>query len=83
MRVVNTIFSDNVGLAVYEETPYQDVVLRYCCFFNNEGGDILDEGATVYTGGSAINQNVQDCRGNIDGLPRLVDLIAELIKLVE
>lgn len=74
MRVVNTIFSDNVGLAVYEETQYQDVVLQYCCFFNNEGGDILDEGATVYAGGTAINQNVQDCRGNIDGLPRLVDL---------
>ena len=63
----NCIFANNSNYAIFEAQENADPILSYCLFYNNPGGDYLDENATVYNGENPPGSGQSDTNNIPDG----------------
>ena len=68
--IVNTVFSDHPGVAVYEGSADSDPTLSHCAFYGNPDGDYYDDDtASVYTGKAALEAQVAQVSGVLEADP--------------
>lgn len=70
--IVNSIFYDNTGVAVYERSSDADPTIMNCLFNSNSNGDIRDFDTGAFYGADDINA-FPEASDNVDGAPDFVD----------
>ncbi|AQT67834.1 hypothetical protein STSP2_00985 [Anaerohalosphaera lusitana] len=67
--ITNSIFTHNVGTAIYENHSASDPAVTYCLFYDNPDGDYYDnDTSATCTGATDINA-LPHASNNIDGDP--------------